>query len=223
MLQARRRALGPSPVRTLEPVAKQLLRHLAVGLVGRWVPEIGSELRRQGYVRFLRGEPVLTAKGWAAIDADPAIVKALAEAEQALALAHRNARGGDLGMDLVYRSFVEVDSLVVDECTIHASVDGRRRFWHLWLRVLRADNGQPDTFCVPVAPLGPFNEHGPGGRTWGFGPLSDTGVWQVSPSINVLATKEIIPGHHPTEVSIWHETPRVVGVPEGERWMLNAP
>src|SRR5208337_2963340 len=41
--------------------------------------------------------------------------------------------------ELRYRSFVEVDDLVVDECTVKTCLaeDGKR-FWHMWARVLRA-------------------------------------------------------------------------------------
>jgi hypothetical protein len=106
--------------------------------------------------------------------------------------------------ELRYRSFVDVDDLALDECTIHAAVkDGAPCGWHLWFLVAREDNGQPEVFRVPIIPGGSFNENGPAGKSWGFTALGG-GAWQVSPSIHY--------------VGIWHQTPKVVGVPAGERW-----
>lgn len=120
--------------------------------------------------------------------------------------------------ELRYRSFVEVDELAVDECTIKTCVAGSVRYWHMWAHVLDK-NGQPMTFCVHVAPNGDFNEKGPGGRTWGL-KRSGLGRWQIAPSINVLESEETHPGHHLTERSRWHQTPALVNVPDLERWQL---
>ena len=115
-----------------------------------------------------------------------------------------------------------IEDLQLDECTMHRAVnpDGTR-YWHLWFRVARKDNGQPDDFCVPMNPNGSFIEAGPGGKTWGL-TRSTPGAWQVSPSINVLATKEVHPGEHPSP-SLWHQTPMIVGVPEDVPWIAGAP
>ncbi len=122
--------------------------------------------------------------------------------------------------ELRYRSFVEVDDLGVGECTVKVCVaENGVRFWHMWVRVLR-DGGQPLVFCVPVAPnvVGP-SDGPPGGKTWG---LCRSGLnrWQIAPSINVLESKDVHPGLHPTERSIWHQTPALVEVPDLERWQL---
>jgi len=127
--------------------------------------------------------------------------------------------------DLNYRSFVLVDDLQVGECTIHAASDGARRWWQLWFYVARETDGVPEAFVVPVFPNGSYHEDGAGGRTWGF-TAAGQGLWQVSPSINVVQdgdAKAIHAGQHPTLPSLWHQTPRVVGVPDGERWIAGAP
>lgn len=121
--------------------------------------------------------------------------------------------------ELRYRSFVEPDDLEVDECTIKTCLaESGVRYWHMWTRVRQAD-GQPLVFCVPIAPntVG-HNPDGPGGKTWG---LCRSGLnrWQIAPSINVLESKEVRPGHQP-ERSLWHQTPALVEVPDLERWQL---
>jgi hypothetical protein len=119
--------------------------------------------------------------------------------------------------ELRYRSFVEPDDLEVDECTIKTCLSETGvRYWHMWVRTVGT---KPLVFCVPVAPNVVGASTGPGGKTWG---LCRSGLnrWQISPSINVLYTEEIHPGHHPTEESMWHQTPALVEVPDLERWQL---
>jgi hypothetical protein len=124
--------------------------------------------------------------------------------------------------ELRYRSFVDVDALEVGECTIHAVGGPAPSFWHVWFRVNRDSDGQPAVFCVPVAPNGTYSENGPGGKTWGL-TRSGVGAWQVAPSINVLATPcsktnaQVVAGAHEND-SLWHHTPMLVGVPDGEKW-----
>ncbi len=125
---------------------------------------------------------------------------------------------------LRYRSKVDVEDLAIGECTMHraANSDGTR-WWLLWIHVNRDNDGQPDDFAVPVNPNGSYIEAGPGGKTWGL-TLTESGVWQVSPSINVLETGAIHAGEHPAS-SLWHQTPTIVGVPEGaiEEWVTGTP
>ena len=123
-----------------------------------------------------------------------------------------------------YRSFVDVGDLQVGECTIHHADDGKgARFWHMWFRVNRDSDGQPDTFLVPVIPGGAYTESGPGGRSWGLNRSRTVSTgWDISPSINVLDTGELHPGPHAAP-SLWHQTPTVVEVPDGEAWMTGAP
>ena len=127
---------------------------------------------------------------------------------------------------LRYRCSAYIEDLDLGECTMHRAVmpDGSR-FWHLWFRVNRDSDGQPDTFCVPMNPRGDFIENGRGGRTWGLrptGPGLPYGAWQVSPSINVIHTREVHPGAH-EEQSLWHQTPMLVDVPPTEPWITEAP
>jgi hypothetical protein len=122
---------------------------------------------------------------------------------------------------LRYRSFVQVEDLAVGECTIHrCSGSTAARWWLLWFYVPRETDGVPQDFCVPVAP-GSYTESGPGGKTWGL-TRSGAGVWQVSPSINVLNTGDAVAGPHALP-SLWHQTPAITDVPEGERWIVGPP
>ncbi len=123
-----------------------------------------------------------------------------------------------------YRSNVCVTDLGIDECTVHrAGNDSGARWWLLWFRVLRDDNGQPMDACVPINPRGSFIEAGPGGKTWGVtSPMMSPGLWNVAPSINVLGTGAVHHESH-TETSMWHHTPSIDGVPIGEAWTIGNP
>jgi hypothetical protein len=124
---------------------------------------------------------------------------------------------------LRYRSNVCVSDLRVDECTIHrAGTADNARWWLLWFCVEREGVCQLMDAAVPINPNGTYVEAGPGGKTWGLTKTS-AGTWQVAPSINVLGTRVAHPGDHPTEVSLWHETPAIVDVPDGETWQTNPP
>lgn len=124
--------------------------------------------------------------------------------------------------DLYYRSFVDVDDLAVGECTIHRAGNATgARWWNLWFCVNRETDGQRDYFVVPINPNGSFVEAGPGGKTWGFN-RAKPGAWQVSPSINVINTGEAHPGAHAAP-SLWHQTPKIVGVSDEESWISGQP
>lgn len=111
---------------------------------------------------------------------------------------------------LVYRAVLCIGDLALNECTIRsARAPEGARWWQLWALVRQAI-GETFYVGVPVNPNGPFLETGPSGRrTWGLTRASATD-WHISPSIDVG------PG-------LWHETPVIVGVPEGERWTTEAP
>lgn len=106
-----------------------------------------------------------------------------------------------------------------------ASGSNAARWWQLWFRVLRDTDGQAEDFCVPMNPGGSYIENGPGGKTWGLtcppASMQDitpgTKNWRVAPSINVLNTGNAVAGAHPAP-SLWHQTPEIVGVPDGEPW-----
>lgn len=122
---------------------------------------------------------------------------------------------------LKYQAHARVEDLHVGECTVHrASGSGGARWWLLWFHALRETDGQPETFCVPVAPFGAFNEHGPGGKTWGL-TLTGFGTWSVSPSINVLQDRDAVAGTHELP-SLWHQTPDILDVPDSEPWAAGA-
>lgn len=127
---------------------------------------------------------------------------------------------------LKYRPHAQIDDLAINEATVHrASGAGPARWWVLWFVALRDTDGQPETFCVPINPEGPFVEQGPGGRTWSIScpagtmqaKADGTHNWQISPSINVLDDLGAVAGTH-LRPSIWHHTPEIVGVPDSESW-----
>jgi hypothetical protein len=111
---------------------------------------------------------------------------------------------------LVYRAVLCIGDLALNECTIRsARAPEGARWWQLWALVRQAI-GETFYVGVPVNPNGPYLETGPSGRrTWGLTRASATD-WHISPSIDVG------PG-------LWHETPVIVGVPEGERWITEPP
>jgi len=120
---------------------------------------------------------------------------------------------------MIYREGEAIETLQVGECTIHrASGSSAARWWQLWFHVLRDSDGQPEIFCVPVAPNGSYSESGPGGRTWGLTSVGH-GVWQISPSINVLDDRDAIAGTH-EHPSLWHQTPQLIGATDKEVWAL---
>jgi hypothetical protein len=114
-----------------------------------------------------------------------------------------------------------ISDLALDECTIRSTRNAEgRAWWQLWTYVLRADTGEPFYVGVPVNPNGPYVEVGPSGRrTWGLTRVA-ANEWQVSPSIDVVGDELPGGGRKP---SPWHQTPAIVGVPEGERWVTEAP
>jgi hypothetical protein len=124
-------------------------------------------------------------------------------------------------MMLRYRHFVDVDSLALNECTVHACSDGVHRWWQLWFHVARETDGQLEAFVVPIAPGGSYAEID-GRKTWGLAALGD-GVWQVSPSINVTKERETHPGVWEKCGSLWHQTPKIIEVPDGVQWAVSAP
>jgi hypothetical protein len=131
---------------------------------------------------------------------------------------------GEFAMNLAYRSGAMPDDLAIDECTIRHARDTTTgvTWWLLWFYVRRDTDGEPEVFAVPVNPGGGFAESGlPGGRTWGL-TRSLPGVWQVSPSINVLDVddRQVHMGVQPGKSSLWHQTPTLLNVPAGEPWMV---
>jgi hypothetical protein len=136
---------------------------------------------------------------------------------------------------LCYRGNVGVEDLEVGECTIHRAGDSSgARWWLLWFRVNRETDGQPDDFAVPVNPNGGWIELGSGGKTWGLTRIDNPDKvgrwqWQISPSINVTGSRALHPGVHemaglaPGYESLWHQTPIIVGVPDGEAWQVGVP
>ena len=81
--------------------------------------------------------------------------------------------------------------------------------------------GELVDLAVPVNPNGTYVEHGPGGRTWGLTRVGG-GRWQVNPSIDVKQGPDapvFAPGAEArSSGTIWHQTPVLVGVPDGEAW-----
>lgn len=127
---------------------------------------------------------------------------------------------------LRYAGFhVDPGELKEGECTIRlAKREGAAAYPLLWFFVRDDEGVRLEIEGVPIAPNGSYTETGIGGRTWGFMRAS-SGVWVVSPSINVLPHPHypgqtiVHAGEHPEiATSSWHHTPQVVGVPDGEAW-----
>lgn len=119
------------------------------------------------------------------------------------------------GVDLTYRTGC-IGDLQLGECTVRGAHDGGgRRWWMLWAWVRRNDTGEPFYVAVPVNPSGPDEEVGRSGRrTWSLARVDAT-TWRVSPSVDVVGN---LRPDGTREPSLWHQTPRVVGVPETEPW-----
>lgn len=102
-------------------------------------------------------------------------------------------------MIFTYRRWEQRGALDLNECTIGPAGPG-------WLLTFygRATDGHEQTYRVPVNPNGPHIENGPLGRTWGL-VRCGSGEWQIEPSI---------------DLGDWHETPKIVGVPDGEPFTL---
>lgn len=113
--------------------------------------------------------------------------------------------------NLQYRAGVHPNDLQPGECVVRPCSDARGRFWWLTLAFTRRDAGERDWVGVPVTPRGPGDKTFR--LTWGLTEVGG-GVWQISPSIR---TTEKIGG---AEVEIYHETPRIVGVPATEPWAM---
>lgn len=128
-------------------------------------------------------------------------------------------------MELSYRSFVAVEDLQPGECTVHRAADADgRRWWLLWAYVYREDRaGALIDLAVPVNPNGPYLDQGLGGRTWSL-MSAGAGRWQLAPSVDAKVTGAKHPGFaQDTSMSLWHQTPTLVDVPEGEAWQVSAP
>lgn len=128
-------------------------------------------------------------------------------------------------MDLHYRAG-SIDDLRLDECVVRATRDRAARWWQLWAWVRNEINGEPGYVAVPVTPGGSYAEVGLSGRrTWGLRRVG-AGLWQVAPSIDAKTyvdahgreVAKITPGAR--EVSWWHKTPRLIGVPDSEPWAV---
>lgn len=112
---------------------------------------------------------------------------------------------------LLYRPCAQRGALDIDECVIvPANPSGDQALgsdqrpagaWLLMFYVRTAD-GYAQYFRTPVNPNGPAVENGPLGRTWGLNRCG-ANEWQVSPSI---------------DYGNWHQTPKIVEVPDGEPW-----
>lgn len=138
---------------------------------------------------------------------------------------------------LLYKPHARIEDLGPGECTVHRAGDGSgKRWWNLWFRVPRETDGQLEDFVVPITLSAP-DPNGPGGRSWGV-TYAGSSAWQVSPSINVLEQdakrapngevtqlggRRIVAGTHPVGRSLWHQTPRIVSVPDGEPWTKGGP
>ena len=120
---------------------------------------------------------------------------------------------------------VPVEDLALNECTIRGAgnQEDTASWWQLWALVARDVDGVVEHIGVPVDPRGTWDAAGPGGKTWGFQPAELPGRWRLAPSVNVLESRALHEGDHPTQASTWHHNVIVDGVPDGEPWDGGAP
>lgn len=103
--------------------------------------------------------------------------------------------------------------LEVGECCVfnHAAT-GKPAIWIMAFRFIRSTDGKPETRHIPAAPGLPYAG---GSAPWGL-ERAGANRWQISPSIQCW---ERVGGRDGKDVELWHETPAIVNVPEGEPWM----
>jgi hypothetical protein len=108
---------------------------------------------------------------------------------------------------LRYVSGARHEALRPGECTIKGA--GERAQLHFCYT--RTTDGKMEARIIPVRIGAP----GPG--YWGLTHVG-VGEWQVNPSIQCLDTTDGPDGTARIEYEVWHQTPRIVGVPDGEEW-----
>jgi len=125
---------------------------------------------------------------------------------------------------LYYQPRAHIDELFVGQCTVHrASGSSAARWWLLWFHVKLDNAPGSEVFCVPVNPMGEFEGHGPGGRTWALKPkqavpgVEGSRDWAVSPSVNILDSRDAVAGACSLP-PLWHQTIEIHGVPDSEPW-----
>jgi len=93
------------------------------------------------------------------------------------------------------------------ECGIFRYQDEPNAVWYLCFGFIRTTDGQAEFRSIPVSPgSGPQDDI----HSWGLNRVGP-GRWQVSPSILCRDGGRDSP-------EVWHETPAIVDVPEGEPW-----
>lgn len=122
---------------------------------------------------------------------------------------------------LEYVPGADPKELAPGQCTVRSSGEAgsAKRWWLLWLCVTRVDDGKPETRHLPVSPRQGPQPHDRGWGTWGLQPIEGAPhEWQISPSIAMLERfKDEATGQH-VDKEIWHQTPKIVGVPDDEMW-----
>lgn len=110
---------------------------------------------------------------------------------------------------------VSLRALEENECTIFKGDD---RFpWHLRFSYRSKLDGMLYNGSVPIFPKAETPKSKPG---WSLNRAP--GGWQVSPSI-LISTRRPDPADPDKwiDIELWHETPLIVDVPEGERWVID--
>ena len=80
--------------------------------------------------------------------------------------------------------------------------------WYLSFGFTRTTDGKSESRSIPVNVNGPpINEH----NAWGLKRTDVPGRWQINPSIQCCDGNR-------DDLEVWHETPAIVDVPEGEPW-----
>lgn len=115
--------------------------------------------------------------------------------------------------ELRYRRGAKREDLGENECFVKGVGGG---LCSLVFRFRRVTDGKLETRTLPVRPNG---QAGGAEHAWGLNRTNVPGKWQISPSI---AAQDIVPDpdapNGQRTIEVWHQTPAIVDVPEGEPW-----
>jgi hypothetical protein len=116
--------------------------------------------------------------------------------------------------ELRYRQNTERDDLQENECTI-APVGGGLA---MMVYCFRRKDGKLERRTLPVRPNG---DAGDAEHSWGLrrSVPAAPGRWQIAPSIKCMErVRDLTDPKKDIDVEVWHETPAIIDVPEGEPW-----
>ena len=117
--------------------------------------------------------------------------------------------------ELRYRKDVARGDLQENECTIAPVGNGLAMMTYCFRRVT---DGKLERRTLPVHPNG---DAGDTEHSWGLRPVDPkgSGRWQIAPSIRCMERiRDSADPKKDIDVEVWHETPTIINVPDGEPW-----